>query len=170
MSNKCNICTNIFFCKECKEGWKDKFIPNNKVKQFFEYCYAGTIGINGHVWSWNPTHPDLKPTHEIVIHGKHICPYCGEQMFPIQNGNLDIIGYCCLCEGGFAELEYESKKEDMQNRHQIELQELQNEYKEKLKFCSEKLLEIKQKEERYYFDFLGAIHNHFNTKNEIEFD
>jgi hypothetical protein len=58
----------------------------------------------------------------------------------------------------------------MQNRHQIELQELQNEYKEKLKFCSEKLLEIKQKEERYYFDFLGAIHNHFNTKNEIEFD
>ena len=168
MSNKCDVCTNNFFCKECKEGWKDKFIPNDEVKQFFEFCYAGTIGINGYVWSWNSTNSDLKPTHRLDIYGKNICPYCGEEMYPIQNKNLDIIGHCCLCKGARAELEYEDKKRDMQHRHQVELRELQNEYKESLQFCSEKLLQFKQQEEQRIVNFLDKVYNHFNTDEEFE--
>lgn len=170
MSIKCNVCINKDSCKDCKIGWEDKFIPNNEVKQFFERGYAGTIGINGYVWSWNPTNSDLNPTHRLDIYGKNICPYCGEEMYPIQNKNLDIIGHCCLCKGARAEIEYENKKRDMKNRHNVELQELQNEYKEKLKFDSNKLLEFKQKEERYLFKFIDKTYNHFNTKEEIEFD
>lgn len=170
MSIKCNVCINKDSCKDCKVGWEDKFIPNNEVKHFFEHCYAGTIGINGYVWSWNSTNSDLKPTHRLDIYGKNICPYCGEEMYPIQNKNLDVIGYCCLCKGAQAELEYESKKTDMKNRHTVELQELQNYYKSSLTFCSKKLLEIKQQEEQRLAGFFDKEFTHFNTKEEIEFD
>lgn len=158
------------FCKECDKDWRDKFIPNKEVKQFFNYNYCGRGGINGYTYDWDSTNPDLKPTHWVNIQGTKVCPYCGEKVLPIQDKNLNVIGHCCICEGARAELEYESKKEDMQNRHKIELQELENEYEEKLKFCSDKLLNLKQEKERYYFVFLDKTYNHFNTKEEIEFD
>lgn len=170
MSIKCKYCTNTFFCKECDKNWYDKFIPNKEVKYFFNYNYCGRGGINGYTYDWDSTNPDLKPTHWVNIQGTKVCPYCGEKVLPIQDKNLNVIGHCCICEGARAELEYESKKEDMQNRHKIELIELENEYEEKLKFCSDKLLKLKQEKERYYFEFLDKTYNHFNTKKEIEFD
>lgn len=170
MSNKCEYCTNTFFCKECDKDWKDKFIPKKEIKHFFNWNYIGIRGINGYIWSWNSTHPDLKPTHYVVINNKKYCPYCGEETLCIQDEDLNIIGHCCICDGALAELEFESKKEDMQYRHQIELQELENEYKEKLKFCSDKLLDIKQERERQRLKFFDRTYNHFNTKKEIKFD
>lgn len=171
MSIKCKYCRNKNHqCKECDKDWKDKFIPNDEVFHYFNYNYCGTKGINGYTYDWDSTNSNLKSTHWVDISGIKVCPYCGEKVLPIQDRNLDIIGHCCICEGARAELEYESKKEDMRNRHSIELQELQNEYKEKLKFDSDKLLKIKQEKERYYFEFFDKTYNHFNTKREIKFD
>ena len=168
MSIKCKYCTNTLFCKDCDKEWRDKFIPNKEVKQFFNYNYCGRGGINGYTYDWDSTNLDLKPTHWINIQGDKICPYCGERMLPIQDKNYDVIGHCCICEGARAELEYESKKTDMEHRHSIELQELKKEYRKKLTFCSEKLLNIKQEKERNNFNFIEPNFNHFNTKNEFE--
>lgn len=149
MSSKCNFCINKSQCSECDKGWKDKFIPSEDVRQYFRRDYVGVRGIDGWVYSWNSTNPDLIPTSNIDVGNCHChCPYCGEEMFPIQGylargiDNYTTTGYCCICQGARDELEYNRKLEELKQRHEQELCELENQYKDKLKYCSDKLFDM----------------------------
>ena len=103
--NKCNYCVNKDFCSKCDSKWKDKFIPNNDVKKYFNYGYVGVRGIHGYVWSFDTTNEKLISTHAIKIYNSLYCPYCGEKMLTIQDrSSLATIGYCCICDGAMAEI------------------------------------------------------------------
>ena len=166
MSQKCNYCTNKSECKTCDKGWKDKFIPQDEVKQYFNQGYVGVGGLNGYVYTFDTTSETLVNTHYILIDGDCYCPYCGEPMFCIQDKeSLDVIGHCCICQGARDEIEYENKKRELEKRHKEELYSLQEEYKDKLEFCSKKLFDIKQRIERKHFEFFSHSDNHFTTLN-----
>lgn len=166
MNSKCNYCINKEQCKECDKKWKDKFIPSDEVKQYFCKGYVGVMGINGSVYTFDTTNPLLVPTHSILIDGDYYCPYCGERMYSIQDEKtLATIDYCCLCQGARDEIEYENKRKELIQRHEQELSTLETEYQDKLLFCSNKLLEIKQRQERKYFEFFAHKHSHFSTLN-----
>lgn len=167
MSQKCNYCTNKNNCQTCDKNWKDKFIPSDEVKQYFSRVYTGIGGLNGYSYSFKNTSEDLVNTHYIIIDGKHYCPYCGERMFPIQDSLTFMVrGYCCICQGARDEIEYEKKKKALEQKHEEELYSLRNEYRDKLVFCSDKLLDIKQKIEREDFQFFDEKHYHFSTLND----
>lgn len=167
MNAICNHCINKEQCSECDKKWKDKFVPSDEVKHYFSRWYCSS----GPSYHFNTTNPDLVPTHSIVIGwNDHYCPYCGEKMFVIQDKEtLKEIGYCCICEGARAELDYENKKVAIQLKYEKmladELSELRGEYADKLSFCSEKLFEIKQKKERERFESSSRNFAHFSTLN-----
>ena len=166
MSQKCNYCINKKQCNECDKGWKDKFIPSEEVKHYFKRGYVGTMGINGRVYNFDTTNEFLVNTHSVYIDGKYYCPYCGEIMYPIQDKEtLDTIGFCCICEGAKAEIEYEKEKKELEKKHKEELYSLENKYIDKLTFCSDKLFDIKQRLERKHFEFFSHNYNHFSTIN-----
>ena len=152
MSSRCNYCTNKGQCSECDKGWYDKFIPSEEVKHYFHRHYVGVRGIDGSRYGWVPDNPELVPTHSITIGSRHYCAYCGEEMFPIQGylakgiNNYATTGYCCICQGARDEIEYEIKKEELAQKHEQEEQELKNSYREKLKFCTKKLIDMQLKE------------------------
>lgn len=163
--NKCNYCVNKSQCNKC-DKWKDKFIPSEEVKQYFRHGYVGTRGISGYTYDFDNTNESLVTTHKIHIDGKYYCPYCGELMYSIQDKyTLSTIGYCCICQGARDEIEYEQKKKELEKKYEEELCTLQKEYSDKLKFCSDKLFDIKQKLERNRFEFFSHNHNHFCTLN-----
>lgn len=169
MSSECNFCTNKTQCAECDKGWLDKFIPSKEVASYFHRCYVGVRGINGSAYSFNTTNKDLIPTHHVVIDSRFYCPYCGEEMFPIQDSvTLAITGHCCICQGARDEIEYENKKKELEKKYEEESRSLQNEYRDKLSFCAEKLLEIKQEAERKHFEFFSPKNSHFTGSNKIE--
>ena len=169
MSSKCNYCTNKSQCSECDKGWKDKFIPSKEVEHYFHRYYVGVRGINGLEFSWVPDNPELVPTHSIAIGSRHYCAYCGEEMFPIQGylaqriNNYATTGYCCICQGARDELEYKTKQEELAQKHKQEEQDLKNSYREKLKFCTEKLIDmqlkriIKDCESPYKYNYFSNI-------------
>lgn len=167
MGNVCNFCINKSQCAECHKWRKDKFIPSDEIKHYFSKGYVGSGGLNGSVYHFNTTNPNLISTHSVKLSGNiPFCPYCGETMFVIQDKEtLREIGNCCICEGARAELEYEAKKAAIQKKYEQllanELFSLECEYKDKLSFCSEKLLEIKQKKERENLKFTTR-HNKFS--------
>ena len=166
MSSRCNHCINKEQCNECDKGWKDKFIPSEEVKQYFNKSYVDVRGINGRVYSFNTTNESLVPTHSIQINGDRYCPYCGETMYPIQNNKtLSIIGYCCICQSARDEIEYEKKKKELEKKYDEELFNLRTEYRDKLTFCSDKLFEIKQRHDKKDFEFFKHNHDHFSTLN-----
>ena len=151
MSVRCNHCINTSQCEECDKGWKDKFIPSKEVEHYFKNGYVGVRGINGLTYHWVSDNPDLVPTHSINIDGTRYCAYCGEEMFPIQGylaqgiDNYTVTGYCCICQGARDELEYKVKQEELTQKHEQEIKNLKNSYREKLKFCTKKLIDIKLK-------------------------
>lgn len=169
MGARCNHCINKSQCSECDKGWKDKFIPSEEVKHYFRRYYVGVRGINGSEYSWVPDNPDLVPTHSITIGITHHCAYCGEDMFPIQGflakgiNNYATTGWCCICQGARDEIEYEIKKEELTQKHKQEEQNLKNSYREKLKFCTEKLIDIQLKkiikncESPYEYNYFSGI-------------
>lgn len=166
MSLKCNYCANKKQCNECDKSWKDKFIPLEEVKQYFNKSYVGIKGINGCQYFFDNTKESLVSTHSIQIGNKYYCPYCGETMYSIQDKQtLEVIGYCCICQGARDEIDYEIKKRELGEKYAKELDNLQNEYKDKLLFCSDKLFEIKQEQERKDFNFYSYECNHFSTLN-----
>ena len=152
MGVRCNYCINKSQCSECDKGWKDKFIPAEEVESYFERHYVGVRGINGSEFGWNSSNPDLVPTRSITIGSTKYCAYCGETMFPIQGclaqgmNNYAVTGYCCICQGARDELEYKAKEEELIRKHEQEKKELQNSYRERLKFCTEKLIDIQLKQ------------------------
>lgn len=166
MDTVCNYCINKESCKNCNKAWKDMFIPSEEVKKYFQKSYNGVKGINGYSYHFDTTNDSLVPTHHIIINGDYFCPYCGEEMYPIQDKyTFAVIGYCCICEGAKAEIEYERKKNDLEAAYKKKISNLQAEYDDKLSFCSEKLFEIKQKRERNKFNFFSHDFNHFSTLN-----
>lgn len=166
MSYKCNYCINKDFCTTCDKDWYDKFIPNDRVKKYFEKSYSGVKGINNYVYVYNSTNKDLVSTHSINIFGDMYCPYCGEKMFPIQKeGFLIVVGYCCICEGAEAEIEYEKRKAELLSKHKKEISDLNMEFVDKLTFCSDKLLDIKHKKEKSLLKYAAINHSHFGTQN-----
>lgn len=166
MSLKCNYCINKDQCNECDKGWKDKFIPSEEVKQYFNKVYVGVRGIDGRIYSFDTTNKLLIPTHSICIDNKYYCAYCGEIMYSIQDKqSLEVIGYCCICQGARYEVEYEKRKKELEKKHEEELRVLINEYKDKLSFCSDKLFDIKQTQEKKRFEFFSHNYNHFSILN-----
>ena len=166
MNQKCKYCLNKEQCSKCDAGWKDKFIPSEEVKGYFRYSYVGVGGLNGWTYDFDTTSESLIPTHSVLIGYDHYCPYCGEKMYSIQDkATLGVIGYCCICDGARKEIEYEKRKKELEDKHKKELNDLKNEYIDRLQFCSNKLLEIKQQEEQRRFDFFRYDYNHFSTLN-----
>ena len=151
MSSKCNYCINKTQCSECDKGWKDKFIPSKEVEHYFDRRYVGVRGIDGCMYSWDSTNPKLVPTRSITIGHTKYCPYCGEEMFPIQGylaqgiDNYDETGKCCICQGARDEIEYKLKREELAYKHKQEMNNLENSYKGRLKFCTEKLVDMQLK-------------------------
>ena len=112
----CNYCTNKESCKSCDKAWKDMFIPSEEVKDYFQKSYNGVRGINGYAYHFDTTNDSLVPTHHIIINGDYFCPYCGGEMYSIQDKDtFAVIGHCCICAGARAEIEYERKKKDLEN-------------------------------------------------------
>ena len=162
----CNYCTNKESCKSCDKAWKDMFIPSEEVKDYFQKSYNGVRGINGYAYHFDTTNDSLVPTNHIIINDDYFCPYCGGEMYSIQDKDtFAVIGHCCICAGARAEIEYERKKKDLENEYKNKIFKLQSEYSDKLSFCSEKLFEIKQKREKSRFNFFSHYYNHFGTLN-----
>ena len=128
-------------------------------------------GINGSRYEWNSTNKDLIPTHSIKIGYNRYCPYCGEKMFPIQGHlaqgikNYNTTGYCCICQGARDELEYKNKQEELAQKHRQEVQDLEKSYREKLKFCTKKLIDMQLQEivedceSSYEYSYFSNINN-----------
>lgn len=172
MSALCNYCTNKSQCAECDKGWHDKFIPSDDVKQYFTRGYVGVRGIDGRVYSWNSTNPNLVPTTNIDVDGyDYHCPYCGEKMFPIQGylaqgiNNYTTTGHCCICQGARDELEYKCKLKELQAKHDSELYDLKNQYRDKLKYCAEKLIDIRISHIQQKFKNNSYSFSYFSTLN-----
>lgn len=166
MSSKCNHCINKSQCHKCDKDWKDKFIPSDEVKKFFNRSYVGSRGINGHMYIIKNCSPEIKETHSIKIGTEYFCPYCGEKMFHKQHHyTLETVGYFCICEGARSEVEYNEKLYALQEKHRKELRALQDEYSDKLSFCAEKLIEIKHQHDDYMLKFANHRFNHFSTLN-----
>lgn len=174
MSKKCNYCVNKTQCEKCKNT--DKFIPSEEVRHYFQRIYVGVSGIGGYEYMWNSTNKDLVPTQHIEIDRDDYCPYCGEIMYPIQGflaqgiENYTVTGSCCLCQGARDELEYKQKENELKKKHEEELYKLQQAYKDKLVYCTDKLLDIKQKKERHNYEFFSQHqkYNLFNSPNPDE--
>lgn len=150
MSTICNHCINKAQCSECDKSRKEKFVPSEEVKHYFERYYVGVYGIDGRVYSWNSTNPNLIPTTDIDVDGYgHYCPYCGEKMFPIQGylargiDDYSTTGYCCICQGARDELEYKRKRIELEQKHAKELRNLEDQYRGKLTYCTDKLIEMR---------------------------
>lgn len=163
---ECNFCVNKSNCATCtdKRGWRGtEFIPVEEVRKYFERVYL-SVGRTDFMYRFNNTNPNLVNTHYIYIDGHYYCPYCGEQMYCIQEKESFVtIGHCCICEGARAEVEYEIEKRELERKHEKEMLELQSKYGDKLSFDTDKLLEIKQKIERKNVEDFYC--NHFYTIN-----
>lgn len=173
MSQLCGFCINQESCSDCKaKGWMDKFIPREDVRKYFKNGYNGVRGYDGkHTWDFDTRNPDLKSTHSVVIDNKFYCPYCGNIMFSIQGriieyNDYSVTGHFCICNGAQEELQYEKEKSELQKKHKKELYDLNNRYKEALRFDSEKLFNIKQYFEKKNFEFSHYNHTHFTKKDE----
>jgi len=162
----CNYCENKSACAKCNKVWNDQFIPAQRVRKYFAHNYVGVRGVHGYVWSFDTTNEELVPTHSIRIGNEYYCPYCGSRMYLIQDKiTFSVTGYCCICEGAEAELKYEAEKEELLKKQEMELRALKESYKEKLTFCSEKLFQIKQEQEKKRFYGCYHNYNHFDTLN-----
>lgn len=145
----CAVCQKSQNCdvmcqSQKKKGWfypdGCDFKPIDEVKKFFK---RGYIGNNKYAYIFDPTHKDLVPTKEFVIGSYHICPYCGNMMFCIQDPiTLKEIGYTCFCEGAKAEREYIKARYELQIKHGNEVVDLKKQFKDKLTFDVKTLISI----------------------------
>lgn len=159
MSAICNHCINKEQCSTCDKSWLDKFVPNHDVEKYFKYFGRGE-------YRFDTTNKDLIKTHSMRIGCYYYCPYCGEIMQVIQDpSTYEVIGHCCICEGARSEIEYEEHVEALKKKHEAELRELRLQYRDKLTFCVDKLLEIKHKHEKEMVNFHGNNYSHFSTLN-----
>lgn len=160
----CHMCENQSHCQingEMCGKDKDKFIPKEKVKHFFtRYC----IGIDENGDRKYFTHvdldnPDLKPTHSILVGGHVHCAYCGEKSMHVA------AGYCCICDGALAEVQYNKELCELEAKHRLEMDELRKKWRKKLSFNLSRLLEVKQTQEKSRIDMWRDDVCHFMTIN-----
>lgn len=154
----CNCCVNrdTGKCQDCykedSRGWKKhtEFRPMKDFSKYFSY-------IGNDEYMWNSTSREVPPvTKSVVIHNKNYCPYCAAQMFPIQiPETFQVVGYTCFCDGALSEVEYESAKEALLQKHEKELAELKNEYRPRLTTDLHTLFNIKQEQDRKSFEFFN---------------
>ena len=159
-SEYCNCCKHnnpneVSCCETCctQENkwvkWKN-FEPIPEARKFFSY---GWTGLDTHEYFWDSRHEDLVPTKAIRISSQIYCPYCAQRMFPIQNQELTVVGYRCLCEAAFAELEYKQAQKELLAKQQDEQAELRSKFAPKLVSNLPQLFELKQRKEKESFDF-----------------
>lgn len=151
-----DYCENRESCSDCDKGWRDKFIPNEDVKEFFIRSYNGVRGIDGRSYYFDNTNENILPTKHVFIDGVPHCPYCAEIMFSLQDyPRLDTIGYRCICRGARAEIEYNEKVNELKQKHSLEYSKLNNEFKDKLVVDIDKLFKEKQEIEKKKFGFFN---------------
>jgi len=155
----CNYCeyVNTDQCKECTND--SNFYPKKEYKEYFKK------GFCSQDYYFDTANQKLKETTFVNIGNTNYCPYCGEEMFYIQENfskykDSSITGYCCLCDGAFKELEYLKIKKILKDKHRQDEYELGKEYSEQLKFNIEKLTEIKHQND--------LKHNQFFGRNDID--
>lgn len=154
----CNCCVNkgTDKCSNCyredSRGWRHhiEFRPTKEVSKYFSY-------LGNDEYMWNSISREAPPvTKSVNIHNRNYCPYCANQMFPIQDPDtLEVIGYTCFCDGAIAESQYEADKEAMLNKHEQELEELKNRYRPRLTTDVHTLFNIKQEQDRKSFEFFN---------------
>ena len=155
-------------CDKCDQKWMDQFIPSKEVETYFSYVYTGQGGFAGRSYQFKNANANLVPTHAIWIDNKPHCPYCGSSMYVIQDPEtFTELGYCCICQGARDEIEYEKRKKELEEKYEKELVELEKSFRDKLKFRTDKLFEIKQKNEKEKFERYNCHVNtgHFSTLN-----
>lgn len=159
--SKCNYCSNKgVTCDTCKN--ENCFVPIDEVKEYFYYNpYNNPIYSK---YSYNSTSDKLVRTHHMRINHQYYCPYCGDVMYPIQDRiSLVVYGYCCMCIGARAEIEYEKKMKELRKKHEKEIHDLQSEYVDRLSFCTDKLAEIKTENDKKRIE--DSECTHFRTLN-----
>lgn len=144
--SKCNYCANKnAHCTTCTN--ECNFVPIEEVKEFFLYNPYNNPMFSKYMY--DSTNNNLIKTHSIKINNEYYCPYCSDKMYPIQDKySLKTYGYCCVCEGARAEIEFEKRLKDLKKKHEDEINELQSEYIDKLTFCTNKLIEIKVEKDK----------------------
>ena len=123
----------------------------NKDKQpskFHVREYGGWV--NNHYdnqilrWIFDTSHKDLIPTKTVNIDGTIYCAHCGYEAYSIQ-GNLNkrsifysrgdeeyyykTTGYCCTCPQAIKEMKFIEELEQLKNKHEQEINELNEKYK-----------------------------------------
>lgn len=169
----CSFCklANMDTCKLCKQN--KRFISNDDVKDYFRIIYTGTSDDYPYEYRLDNTNPMLKSTQHIRIRNRfgtyfYYCPYCGENMHLIQKPKtLEHVGYYCICEGARAELEYNEKRTELENKHKEELRQLESEYKERLTFDIKSLCDAKMNEEQKRIDYLYNNCTGFSNTNHF---
>ncbi len=65
---------------------------------------AGEEGTNYSTY-WN-SHSETVPTTVYSLRSDaHVCAWCGNRPFPLQDAYLDVIGYICVCKDAMDEVE-----------------------------------------------------------------
>lgn len=160
----CHLCQNQSHCKSneelCDEN-KDKFVPNDKVRHFFKRYYIGNDenGDRKYVTHVDLDNPDLQPTHSILVGSRLYCAYCGDRSIHAT------AGYCCICDGALAEVEYNKELCELEAKHRLEKDELRKKWSGKLRFNIDRLLEVRHSHERSRGSMWGENANHFTTIN-----
>lgn len=167
---KCKSCVNKERCQESGNlctPHTSQFVPDDNSRQFFSRWWVGNDKYEYH---FDTKNPHWNHTHSISIDGINYCPYCGDVMYFLETD--DKKGYCCICDGARAEIEYERELDSMLKRHKYELTNLKKEWSEKLVFDVKKLFEIKQRNEKEKFDRRNSMRrspwvpNHVMTLND----
>lgn len=129
-------------------------MSNEKKSPFMQNVFVGKhvkgASEYGYMYTWNSSHPDLKPTKTLEYGGVNYCVYCSSKANPIQSriekyDDYSVTGYTCSrhCEGCQSELEYYEKLKALEENFSKMKNELSEEYREKLPIAYEKLIKIK---------------------------
>lgn len=146
-TDKCNNCDHV----DPSNVYENlpNFVPKNEFSAHFSW-----FGKDGYFW--NSTKTKSTPTKSVVIHNTHYCPYCAQEMFPIQNPvTLDIIGHTCFCEGALSEIEYGVEEQQLLEKQEQERVALQNKFRPRLIADLHMLFEIKQQKDLSRFKFFN---------------
>jgi hypothetical protein len=171
----CNICArqNSSFCENCLKNDENlNFRPREHFKYMFTYssCWKNKGET---AYFWNTTNDTAIETRTVTIGSDEYCPYCGRKALSLQRAiktfdNYSITGYCCLCEGALAEIEYRKKEQELLVRYEKERSDLRKEWSSKLSFNMDKLFEIQEEKRRQKFNNYTKdfSNNYFTTIND----
>jgi hypothetical protein len=127
-----------------------------KISKYHKRFYIGK-GIEGadeygYAYHWDTTHQGLESTSTFKTQAKEYCSYCQEVALPIQAnlkdcGDYSVTGHTCACDAAEAEKEFRKKEKELKSKHCEEMEELKNQFINKLRIDPIKVLKIKQEDE-----------------------